>query len=100
MAVAKLAMAASEISQPRLQRLNQRDRRKGNYVLYWMQQAQRADYNDALEYAIQSANSLNQPLLAVFGSCMITRKRTSGIMRSCSKACAKRSPCCANAASS
>ncbi|MDQ3195288.1 MAG: deoxyribodipyrimidine photo-lyase [Pseudomonadota bacterium] len=67
MAVAKLAMAAPEISQPRLQRLNQRDQRKGNYVLYWMQQAQRADYNDALEYAIQSANSLNQPLLAVFG---------------------------------
>ncbi|MBA2352678.1 MAG: deoxyribodipyrimidine photolyase, partial [Burkholderiales bacterium] len=52
-------MAAPEISQPRLQRLNQRDQRKGNYVLYWMQQAQRADYNDALEYAIQSANSLN-----------------------------------------
>ncbi len=60
-------MPEPEIPLTRLQRLNQRDQRKGGYVLYWMQQAQRADYNDALEYAIQSANSSNQPLLAVFG---------------------------------
>ncbi|MBC7944015.1 MAG: deoxyribodipyrimidine photo-lyase [Burkholderiales bacterium] len=60
-------MPESEILLTRLQRLNQRDQRKGDFVLYWMQQAQRADYNDALEFAIQLANSLNQPLLAVFG---------------------------------
>src|SRR5215204_7101675 len=39
----------------------------GDYVLYWMQEAQRASYNYALEYAVQRANELEQPLLVVFG---------------------------------
>ncbi|MGB0385999.1 MAG: deoxyribodipyrimidine photo-lyase [Ardenticatenaceae bacterium] len=37
------------------------------YVLYWMQQSQRAEYNHALEYAIEEANALGQPLLVAFG---------------------------------
>ena len=41
--------------------------RKGDYVLYWMQQSQRAEYNHALEYAVQQANKLGQVLLVVFG---------------------------------
>lgn len=41
--------------------------RKGRYVLYWMQQSQRADSNDALEYAVAQANKLELPLLVGFG---------------------------------
>ncbi|UCD06787.1 MAG: deoxyribodipyrimidine photo-lyase [candidate division WOR-3 bacterium] len=37
------------------------------YVLYWMQQAQRYEYNHALEYAIEQANKLNKPLVVGFG---------------------------------
>ncbi len=38
----------------------------GNYVLYWMQQSQRTNYNHALEYAIQVANKSQLPLLLLF----------------------------------
>ena len=37
------------------------------YVLYWMQQSQRAHDNPALDYAIQAANQRALPLLVVFG---------------------------------
>lgn len=40
--------------------------KKGHYVLYWMQQSQRAVNNHALEYAIQTANECEKPLIAVF----------------------------------
>jgi len=39
----------------------------GGYVLYWMQRAQRARVNHALEFAIREANQRGLPLLAVFG---------------------------------
>jgi deoxyribodipyrimidine photo-lyase len=39
----------------------------GTYVLYWMQQSQRAELNHALEYAVHRANELGQPLLVAFG---------------------------------
>jgi deoxyribodipyrimidine photo-lyase len=39
----------------------------GRFVVYWMQQSQRAVHNPALEYAIGRANDLDLPLLAVFG---------------------------------
>ena len=51
----------------RIKPLNDVDIRKGDYVLYWMQQSQRAAYNHALEYAVQQANKLSQPLLVGFG---------------------------------
>ncbi|HDP99979.1 MAG TPA: deoxyribodipyrimidine photo-lyase [bacterium] len=38
-----------------------------NFVLYWMQQSQRAEFNHALEYAIQQANQLKKPLIAFLG---------------------------------
>jgi deoxyribodipyrimidine photo-lyase len=57
----------SHLEQARLQLLNQRPVREGRYVLYWMQAAQRPDSNPALEYAIEQANELGQPVLAVFG---------------------------------
>jgi deoxyribodipyrimidine photo-lyase len=40
---------------------------RGRYVLYLMQQAQRASCNHALEYAIRQANAGGLPVLAVFG---------------------------------
>ncbi len=38
-----------------------------DFVVYWMQQSQRAEYNHALEYAIQQANQLKKPLIVFFG---------------------------------
>ena len=51
----------------RINPLNSRNTAKGGYVLYWMQAAQRAEFNHALEYAVREANKLKQPLLATFG---------------------------------
>lgn len=42
-------------------------RADGAYVLYWMQQSQRAEFNPALEYALEQANALDLPLLVCFG---------------------------------
>jgi deoxyribodipyrimidine photo-lyase len=39
----------------------------GKYVLYWMQQSQRAVANPALEYAAAEANALGKPLVVGFG---------------------------------
>lgn len=51
----------------RIHILNKRSMDKnGHYVLYWMQQSQRAVNNHALEYAIQTANEYGKPLIAVF----------------------------------
>lgn len=50
----------------RIHDLNDKPTRKGKYVLYWMQHAQRAEWNHALEHAIQQANQLNLPLLVLF----------------------------------
>jgi deoxyribodipyrimidine photo-lyase len=37
------------------------------YVLYWTQASVRSAYNHALEYAIEQANALGQPLIVAFG---------------------------------
>jgi deoxyribodipyrimidine photo-lyase len=55
------------IPKTRIQILNDAVITKGKYVLYWMQQSQRAEYNHALEYAIQQANRLGQGVLVAFG---------------------------------
>jgi deoxyribodipyrimidine photo-lyase len=60
-------MSLKDIHHSRIQTLNDRDLCQGAYVLYWMQQSQRAEYNHALEYAIQQANKLDQGVLVVFG---------------------------------
>src|SRR3954468_4305643 len=39
----------------------------GRYVLYWMQQSQRARFNPALELAIDEANARDLPALVCFG---------------------------------
>ncbi len=39
----------------------------GDYVLYWMQQSQRAAFNHALEHAARIANDRVEPLVVIFG---------------------------------
>lgn len=60
-------MALINIQDTRIKALNQKGDRAGNYVLYWMQQSQRAEFNHALEFAVQQANQRNVPLLVCFG---------------------------------
>jgi deoxyribodipyrimidine photo-lyase len=55
------------IQPERITALNDRETRQGEYVLYWMQAAQRAQWNHALEYAADRANELKRPLVAAFG---------------------------------
>lgn len=55
------------IQPDRILPLNQREVRTGQYVLYWMQASQRAEWNHALEYAIDRANALKTPVVAAFG---------------------------------
>ncbi len=55
------------IQPERLKALNDRDVRKGDYVLYWMQASQRSDCNHALEYAARRADELRLPLVVFFG---------------------------------
>lgn len=50
----------------RIHRLDDRPPCRGQYVLYWMQQAQRAEYNHALEYAIEQANAAHLPVVVGF----------------------------------
>ena len=54
------------MKETRLQTLNDNPVQDGNYVLYWMQAAQRAENNQALEFAIKKANNLGQPLVVFF----------------------------------
>ena len=46
--------------------INGRKASKGEYVLFWIRQATRFEYNLALNYAIYEANSRKLPLLSVF----------------------------------
>jgi hypothetical protein len=55
------------IRKERLKSLNACEPRNGDYVLYWMQAAQRAEGNQALEYAIRQANEKRRPCLVFFG---------------------------------
>jgi deoxyribodipyrimidine photo-lyase len=40
--------------------------RKGGYILYWMQQAQRTEFNHALSFAMKQADALEIPLVVGF----------------------------------
>ena len=60
-------MPTQIVQEERIKYLNDKDTKTGDFALYWMQRAQRAEDNHALEFAIQQANRLEQPLLVVFG---------------------------------
>ena len=55
------------IHRSRVRALNARGDAPGRFVLYWMQQSQRAEVNHALEYALREANRLGQGVLVAFG---------------------------------
>ncbi len=60
-------MASRLIEPERIRALNDREPgADGRYVLYWMQQSQRAEHNPALEWAIQQANEQSVPLVVAF----------------------------------
>ena len=50
----------------RLHPLNAAPPRRGKYILYWMQQAQRAEFNPALDHAVKQANARGLPAVAGF----------------------------------
>src|SRR4030043_969571 len=55
------------IQRERIKALNTKGVKKGASVLYWMQASQRAEYNQALEYASVQGNERRQPVIVVFG---------------------------------
>lgn len=55
------------IDESRIKHLNSGPVSKGKYVLYWMQQSQRAEWNHALEYAMLRSKEAKLPLVACFG---------------------------------
>jgi len=61
-------MKQNLVEEERIQYLNHLPiHHRGDYLLYWMQASQRAEWNHALEYAILQANILRKPLLVFFG---------------------------------
>ena len=58
---------SNEVEPERVRRLDDREPMDGTFVLYWMQQSGRADFNPALEFAVAEANARDLPLLVVFG---------------------------------
>ena len=55
------------IEPERIRELNDEPEQPGDYVLYWMQQSQRAEFNPALEAAVAAANRLVLPVVVGFG---------------------------------
>ncbi len=55
------------LADTRIQVLNDDQVSRADYVLYWMQQSQRAEHNPALDLAIREANRLNLPVVVAFG---------------------------------
>ncbi|MFN2476457.1 MAG: deoxyribodipyrimidine photo-lyase [Chthoniobacterales bacterium] len=62
-----MSTRSSIIPTERIAHLNAMPVVDGRYVLYWMQQSQRATWNHTLEFAVERANELRQPLLVAFG---------------------------------
>jgi deoxyribodipyrimidine photo-lyase len=61
-----MLMDELDIFRPRLKTLNRKNVCSGQFVLYWMQQSQRAEFNHALEYGVKQANDHGLPLLVIF----------------------------------
>ena len=59
-------MKSVAIDDSRIKYLNANPISDGAYILYWMQQSQRADDNHALEYAVELANTRMLPVVVVF----------------------------------
>jgi deoxyribodipyrimidine photo-lyase len=55
------------IQKERVRPLNNEKEKSRDFVLYWMQAAQRSEYNHALEYAAGQSNARGKPLVVFFG---------------------------------
>lgn len=55
------------VNPTRVRTINDREIVAGEYVLYWMQQSQRAEHNPALDVAVGEANRLKRPVIVAFG---------------------------------
>lgn len=55
-----------KIPAERIRQLNEKPVLPGDYVLYWMQQSQRAPGNHALEYTLVRARELDRPAVVLF----------------------------------
>jgi len=55
------------IHDQRIQHLNRHMPKNNHFILYWMQASQRTEYNHALNYAIDLANTRRKPLIVYFG---------------------------------
>jgi len=55
------------VQRERVRPLNNEEEKRRDFVLYWMQAAQRAEWNHALEYAARAANARGKPLVVFFG---------------------------------
>ncbi len=55
------------IQSARITYINDRPEIDGDYILYWMQQSQRAQWNHALEFAVRKGNEKGQPVVVGFG---------------------------------
>jgi len=59
---------SKKFAKERLTILNDGDvNEEGKYVLYWMQRSQRAEWNMALEYAVEMGQKLDQGVVVSFG---------------------------------
>ena len=54
------------VEKNRIEKINEAELKQKEFVAYWMQSSQRLEYNQALGYAVERANQLNQPLLIFF----------------------------------
>ena len=60
-------MSTTKVEEQRIQIINDKEVKDGaSYVLYWMEQSKRTEYNHALALAAQKANELQQPLLVAY----------------------------------
>jgi deoxyribodipyrimidine photo-lyase len=55
------------IQKERIKKLNEKKFQYNKYIVYWMQQSQRTDYNHALEFSIYQSNKYKKPLMVYFG---------------------------------
>jgi len=55
------------IEKERIKKLNDKKLQNQKFIIYWMQQSQRTNYNHALEYAISQSNKYDKDLVVYFG---------------------------------
>lgn len=63
-----MSLESKNFAKERFKKMNEGEvNEDGKYVLYWMQRSQRAEWNMALEYAIEMGQNLDQGVVVCFG---------------------------------